>query len=78
MIEHIVGQCYECQVTTKEHRHEPRKMTEKADKPWQIVSVDFGGPFPDEHYNLVVINKRTRYTEVEIVYSTAVKHTKEK
>ena len=28
MVEHIVGQCHECQVTTKEHRHEPLKMTE--------------------------------------------------
>ena len=78
MVEHIVGKCYKCQVTTKEHRHEPLKMTEIPDKPWQIVSVDFGGPFPDGHYNLVVIDKRTRYPEVEIVYSTAVKPTKEK
>ena len=47
MVEHIVGQCYKCQVTTKEHRHEPLKMTEISDKRWQIVSVDFVGPFPD-------------------------------
>ena len=78
MVEHIVGKCYECQVTTKGHRREPLKMTEMPDKPWQIVSVDFGGPFPDGHYNLVVIDKRTRYPEVEIVYSTAVKPTKGK
>ena len=32
MVEHIVGKCYECQVTTKEHRHEPLKMTEIPDK----------------------------------------------
>ena len=43
-----------------------------------MVSVDFGGPFPDGHYNLLVIDKRTRYPEVEIVYPTAVKPTKEK
>ena len=53
MVEHIVGQCYECQATTKEHRHEPLKMTEIPDKPRQIVLVDFDGPFPDGHYTII-------------------------
>ena len=78
MVEQEVGQCYECQVTTKEYRQEPLKMTEIPEKPWQVVSVDFGGPYPDGHYNLVVIDKRTRYPEVESVHSTAAKPTKEK
>ena len=78
MVEQLVGQCYECQVTTREHRQEPLKRTEIPEKPWQVVSVDFGGPYPDGHYNLVVIDKRTRYPEVETLYSTAVKPTKEK
>ena len=78
MVEQEVGQCYECQVTTKEYRQEPLKMTEIPEKPWQVVSVDFGGPYPDGHYNLVVRDKRTRYPEVESVHSTAAKPTKEK
>ena len=78
MIEQTVGQCYECQVTTKDHRKEPLRMTEIPEKPWQVVSVDFGGPYPDGHYNLVIIDKGTRYPEVEVVYSTAMKSTKEK
>ena len=78
MIEQTVGQCYECQVTTKDHRKEPLRMTEIPEKPWQVVSVDFGGPYPDGHYNLVIIDKRTTYPEVEVVYSTAMKSTKEK
>ena len=53
-------------------------MPEIPEKPWQVVSVDFGGPYPDGHYNLVVIDKRTRYPEVESVHSTAAKPTKEK
>lgn len=28
MVEKIIGQCYECQVTTKQHKHEPLKMTD--------------------------------------------------
>ena len=70
MVEQIIGQCHECQVTTKEHRKEPLKMTEIPEKPWQVVSVDFGGPYPDGHYNLVIMDKRSRYPEVEVVYST--------
>ena len=78
MTERVVENCYECQLTTKQHRQEPVKMTQIPEKPWEVVSVDFGGPYPDGHYNLVVIDKRTRYPEVEVVYSTGIKPTKEK
>ena len=78
MVEQLVRNCYECQVTTREHRQEPLKMTKIPENPWQVVSVDFGGPYPDGHYNLVVIDKRTRYPEVESLSSTAMKSTKEK
>ena len=75
MVEQIVGQCFECQVTTKQHRSEPVKMIPIPEKPWEIVAVDFGGPYPDGHYNLVAVDKRTRYPEVEITHSTTVKPT---
>ncbi|MCG8047363.1 MAG: DDE-type integrase/transposase/recombinase, partial [Candidatus Thiodiazotropha taylori] len=77
-VETLIGQCFECQVTTKEHRKEPLRMTEIPEKPWQVVSVDFGGPYPDGHLNLVIIDKRTRYPEVETVNTTSMKSTKEK
>ena len=70
MNEDIVGKYYECQLTTKQHRHEPIKMTNIPEKPWEVVSVHFGGPYPDRLYNLVIIDKRTRNPEVEVVYST--------
>ena len=78
MTERVFKNCYECQLTTKQHRQEPVKMTQIPEKPWEVVSVDFGGPNPDGHYNLVVIDYRTRYPEVEVVYSTGIKPTKEK
>ena len=61
MVEQLVGQCYECQVTTREHRQEPLKMTEIPEKPWQVVSVDFGGPYPDvtKHSYFIRYRKRT-------------------
>nr|XP_006814683.1 PREDICTED: uncharacterized protein K02A2.6-like [Saccoglossus kowalevskii] len=70
LVEQIIGQCYECQVTTQQHKQEPIKMTTIPEKPWDVILVDFGGPYPDGHYNLVAIDKRTRYPEVETVYST--------
>ena len=38
--------------------------------------MDFGGPYPDGHYNLVAIDKRSRYPEVASVRSTDFKHTR--
>lgn len=40
-------------------------MTVIPEREWEIVSVDFGGPYQDGHYNLVVTDKRTRCPEVE-------------
>ncbi|CAG2246282.1 unnamed protein product [Mytilus edulis] len=78
MVEENIKHCFECQVTTKQQGNEPLKMTEIPENPWEVVSVDFGGPYPDGHYNLVVIDKRTRYPEVEKVNTTACKQTKDK
>ena len=77
MTEGVVGQCYECQLTTKQHRQEPVWITSILEKPWEMVSADFGGQCPDGHYDLVVIDNRTRYLEVEVVYSTRIKPTNE-
>ena len=50
-------------------------MTEIPNQPWQTIAMDFGGPYPDGHYNLVVIDKQSRYPEVEQINSTAAKPT---
>ena len=42
------------------------------------ISIDFGGPYPDGHYNFRGIDQRTRYPVVEAVSSTGFKQTKEK
>ena len=65
-----IDQCYECQVATKENREEPIKVTNIPSRPWDRVSIDHGGPYPDGHYNLVMIDKKTRYPVVESVPST--------
>ena len=75
MVEELIDRCVNCQITTKEHRKEVIKPSDIPDEPWDTVSVDFGGQFLDGHYNLVVIDKRTSYPEVEQVYSTSLRRT---
>ena len=76
LVDNVVGQCFDCAVATKDHRTEPLKMTEIPEKPWSTVAADFGGPYPDGHYNLVIVDKRTRYPVVEEVPSTGFESTK--
>ena len=73
VIDAAINQCYECQVATEEKREEPIKVTNILSHPWDTVSIDHGGPYPDSHYNLVLIDKRTRYPVVEAVPSTNFK-----
>ena len=41
----------------------------------ETVNLDFGGPYPDGHYNLVIVDQRSRYPVVEEVHSTSFKET---
>ena len=78
MVEKIITQCYECQVTTKQYRKEPVKVTNTPKKPWQIRAVDFGGPYLNGQYNHVAIDKRTKYLKVTETYSTPFRPMMEK
>ena len=78
MIDTAIDQGYECQVAAKGDREEPIKVTSIPNRPWDTVSIDHGGPYPDGHYNLVLIDKRTRYPVVEFVPSTDFQTNKEK
>ena len=49
MPERVVENWYESQLTTKQQRQEPLKITQIPEKPWEVVSVDFGGSYPDGH-----------------------------
>ena len=55
----LIKKCYECQVTTKQYKKEPVKMTEIPKTAWEVLSIDFGEPYTDGHYNFVVVDKRT-------------------
>ena len=67
IIDNTIDQGYKCQVATKERGEESVKTTSIPENPCDTVSVDHGGPYPDGHYNLVIIGKMTRYPVVESV-----------
>ena len=75
MMDELIGECCECQVTKRQHIEQLIKPSVIPDKPWEEISIDFGGPYPNGHYNLIVVDKRTRYLEVEKVPSTSFKPT---
>ena len=78
MIGTAVDQCYECQVATKGDREEPIKVTSIPSRPRDTVSIDHGGPFPERIYNLVLIDKRTRYPVLESVPSPDFQNNKKR
>ena len=75
MVEDTISRCPQCQLTTVEHKQEPVKPTEIPHSAWHTLSIDYGGPYPDGHYNLVVIDKRTRFPAVEQTTSTSCRVT---
>ena len=59
MVEDMVIRCYQCQISNTDNKQEPVKPSKIPEIAWHTLAVDFGGPYPDGHYNLVVIDKRT-------------------
>ena len=52
MVEQIIGECFECQFTRKQHNQEPVKPIVTPGKPWDIIAVDFGWPLQFGSRNL--------------------------
>jgi len=70
MVKDAINQCLPCQATGSPPPPEPLQMTDMPDGPWQQVHVDLYGPLPSGEHLLVVIDRYSRYPEVEIVCST--------
>ena len=62
MIDTAIDQCCECQVATKGDREEAIKVTSIPNRPWNTVSIDHGGPYPDDGpHNWLTIEQDTRW-----------------
>ena len=74
-LELLIQNCLPCQPATLKNCQEPLKMTELPLGHWEHFAVDFKGPLPWASYLLVVIDKYSRFVEIEITKSTSMKST---
>jgi transposase InsO family protein len=70
-----IENCIACQANGSYSKAAPLQMTTLPPHPWHTVNVDFAGPFPTGEYLLVVIDAYSRFSEVEIVHTTAARGT---
>ena len=70
LTDETIKQCIPCQATGRPDPPQPLAMSELPNGPWQKLHIDFYGPLPSAEYLLVVIDRYSRFPEVEIVRST--------
>ncbi|CAB4022058.1 PREDICTED: uncharacterized protein K02A2.6-like [Paramuricea clavata] len=70
MVKTTLDRCLTCQALGRPGPPAPITPTTMPDGPWQTVHVDFYGPLPTGEYLLVVVDRYSRFPEVEIVHST--------
>ena len=73
LTEEVVKQCIACQANTQEKNHEPLQMTELPAGPWQNLSIDFCGPFPNGEYILCLMDDFSRFCFAEVLHSTSAR-----
>ena len=66
----MIDRCTPCQSVGKPNPPQPLTMSKMPDAPSDKVHLDFYGPVLSGEYLLVVIDRYSRYPEVEIVRST--------
>ena len=64
--EKVVRNCIACQAATAKETLEPYKMSQLPHGPWDKVSIEFSGPYPNGECILVVINKYSCFPEIDI------------
>eukprot|EP00794_Sanderia_malayensis_P019334 gene19334-biopygen16221 len=69
-VKEIIAKCLPCQAVGRPNPPEPLRMTEMPSAPWHKINIDFFGPLPSGDLLLVIIDRYSRYPEVEIVRST--------
>ena len=69
MIKNTIAKCIPCQAVGTNTK-EPIGSTEMPERPWDTLHMDFYGPLPSGEYLLVVIDRYSRFPEVEDLRST--------
>eukprot|EP00795_Rhopilema_esculentum_P005121 gene5121-biopygen179 len=70
LVKATIDSCLACQATGKENRPEPLQLSELPTKPWEKLHIDYYGPLPTGDYLVVIIDRYSRFPEVEVVSST--------
>ncbi|CAB4010962.1 Transposon Ty3-I Gag-Pol poly [Paramuricea clavata] len=71
----VVGPCIACQATVNTPSQKPVKSTQLPNGPWESLAVDYYGLLPSGDYVLVIIDKYSRFPEIEFTTSTSAKAT---
>jgi len=73
LTENLVKQCIACQANTLQNNYEPLQTTELPPGPWQNLSIDFCGPFPNGEYLLCLMDDFSRFCFAEVLHSTSAR-----
>ncbi|XP_065067305.1 uncharacterized protein K02A2.6-like [Rhopilema esculentum] len=70
MVKKTIDSCIACQAVGQAAPPEPIQPSDMPSGPWEKLHIDFCGPLPSNDYLLVVVDRYSRYPEVEVVKST--------
>ena len=68
--EQLIRSCHACQAVSPGNPPDPVVSSELPLGPWEDVSLDLCGPFPTGEYLLVVVDRYSRWVEVEVLRVT--------
>ena len=69
-VERLVRSCHACQIVSVGNPPEPACPSELPSGPWQDLNPDLCGPFPGGENLLVVVDRYSKWVEVETLSST--------
>lgn len=74
LVEEFIKGCVPCQVNTPTNYRNAVYTTPSATHPFDVVDVDYAGPFPDGKYAFLLVDEYTRFPFVKFVSSTSFKN----
>ena len=72
--ERRVKRCHACQVVSPGNPPEPVIVGDLPNGPWEDLQMDLCGPFPSGEHLVVILDKFSRWVEVEVVHLTTTEH----
>lgn len=66
-IEGKIGRCVTCQAVQDKNLTQPIKPHELPEGPWQILEMDFQGPYPNGEYVFVMVDRYSRWPECRVL-----------